>query len=242
MDNLWTFLKTILESILSLFAKKEEIIIIKPEEPIVKSKPKIEEPEKPIDKLIEELKEKIKEREEPKEPEEPKEIEVTFEDALKFVLKWEGFITNDPKDNTPGMLINELAKDPGGLTIWGISEKSHKEAVWKMYQLIQEGKEEEAFEIAENIYYEVYWLKSECDKLPSPINIIVFDTAVNMGRSRAKEFFDKCFEYNTDDNLGYFSWQDYLFQRIDFYTKCEKANLYLKGWINRVIDLYKEVK
>ena len=217
MDNLWTFLKTLLESLFSSFDKKE---IVKPaEEPIVKPEPKIEEPEKPIDKLIEELKEKIKEKEEPKEePEEPKEIEVTFEDALKFVLKWEGFISNDPQD-------------PGGLTIWGISYRSHKEAVLEMERLIDEAKKEEAFEIAEKIYYENYWLKAGCDKLTSPLDIIMFDTAVNLGVSRAKEFL------TTSSN-----WEDYLFKRIDFYTKCEKANLYLKGWVNRVVALYKEVK
>ncbi|MBE3138916.1 MAG: hypothetical protein IMZ63_03785, partial [Actinobacteria bacterium] len=139
------------------------------------------------------------------------------------------FISNDPQDL-------------GGLTIWGISYRSHKEAVLEMESLINEVKKEEAFKIAEKIYYENYWLKSECDKLPKPMDIIVFDTAVNMGISRAKEFYDKCFEYNADDNLGYFSWQDYLFRRIDFYTKLEKFNIFGKGWINRVIALYHFVK
>jgi len=213
MDNLWTFLKTLLES---LFDKKE---IIKPvEEPIVKPEPKIEEPEKPIDKLIEELKEKIKEKEELKEePEEPKEIEVTFEDALKFVLKWEGFISNDPAD-------------PGGLTIWGISYRSYPKEVLEMERLINEVKKDEAFAIAKKIYYENYWLNN-CDTKTFPANMIIFDTAVNCGKSRAKEFYDA----STD-------WQDYLFKRIDYYTKCEKFNIFGRGWLNRVVDLYKEVK
>jgi len=141
-----------------------------------------------------------------------------FKKALQFVLKWEGFISNDPQD-------------PGGLTIWGISYRSHKEAILEMEKLINEQKKDEAFKIAEKIYYEVYWLKSECDKLPKPMGIIVFDTAVNMGRSRAKEFYDA----STD-------WQDYLFNRIAYYTKCKNANIYLKGWINRVIALYHFVR
>jgi len=218
MSNLGTFLQTLLESLFSLFDKKEIVKLV--EKPIIKPEPKIEEPkpEKPIDKLIEELKEKIKEREEPKEPEEPKEIEVTFEDALKFVLKWEGFISNDPAD-------------PGGLTIWGISYRSYPKEVLEMERLINEVKKDEAFAIAKKIYYENFWLKADCDKLPSPFNLIVFDTAINCGKSRAKEFYDA----STD-------WQDYLFKRIDYYTKCEKFNIFGRGWLNRVVDLYKEVK
>ena len=141
-----------------------------------------------------------------------------FKEVLAFTLRWEGFISNDPQD-------------PGGLTIWGISYRSHKEAVLEMEKLIDEQKKDEAFRIAEKIYYEVYWLKSKCDKLPDPMGIIVFDTAVNMGRSRAKEFYDR----STD-------WQDYLFNRIAYYTKCKNANVYLKGWINRVIALYHFVR
>lgn len=141
-----------------------------------------------------------------------------FKEALNFVLRWEGFVSYDPQD-------------PGGMTIWGISYRSHKEAVLEMELLISEVKKDEAFKIAEKIYYENYWLKSECDKLPKPMDLIMFDTAVNLGKSRAKEFYDT----STD-------WQDYLFKRIAFYTKCEKANIYLKGWINRVVALYHFIK
>jgi len=141
-----------------------------------------------------------------------------FDQALKFVLKWEGFISNDPKD-------------PGGLTIWGISYRSHKEAVLEMEKLINEQKKDEAFAIAKKIYYENYWLKTDCDKLFFPMNIIIFDTAVNMGRKRAFDIFIK--------SLG---WEDYLFRRIELYAGFKQAKLYLRGWVNRVISLYHFVK
>ena len=141
-----------------------------------------------------------------------------FKEALQFVLKWEGFISNDPND-------------PGGLTIWCISYRSYPKEVLEIERLINEVKKDEAFKIAEKIYYENYWLKAGCDKLSSPMDLVLFDTAVNMGRSRAKEFYDA----STD-------WQDFLFRRIAFYTKCKNANLYLRGWTNRVIALYHFVK
>jgi len=141
-----------------------------------------------------------------------------FKKALDFVLKWEGFISNDPKD-------------PGGLTIWGISYRSYPKEVIEIEELINKQKKDEAFAIAEKIYYENFWLKAECDKKTFPVNIMVFDTAVNMGRSRAKEFYDASSD-----------WQDFLFKRIAFYTKCKNANIYLKGWTNRVIALYHYIK
>jgi len=141
-----------------------------------------------------------------------------FKKALDFTIRWEGFISNDPQD-------------AGGMTIWGISYRSHPKAVLEMERLINEQKKDEAFDIAEHIYWNDYWLKGECDKKIFPANILVFDTAVNLGLSRAKEFYDA----STD-------WQDYLFKRIAFYTKCKNANIYLKGWVNRVIALYHFVK
>jgi len=141
-----------------------------------------------------------------------------FKEALNFVLRWEGFISNDPQD-------------AGGMTLWGISYRSHKEAVLEMERLLGEVKKDEAFAIAEKIYYENYWLKSGCDKLPSPMNIILFDTAVNMGRKKAFELLDP---YN--------DWRDYLLKRLYAYSKFKQAKLYFRGWANRVLDLYKYIK
>jgi len=58
-----------------------------------------------------------------------------FDIALDFTLRWEGFVSDDPNDE-------------GGMTIFGISKRSHPKAVMGMHQLILEGKKEEAFQIA----------------------------------------------------------------------------------------------
>jgi len=145
-------------------------------------------------------------------------VKKDFDKALKFVLKWEGFVS-DSKD------------DRGGLTIWGISYRSHKDAVLEMKRLIDSGKKDNAFKIAKEIYYQNYWLKTGCDDLPYPFNIVVFDTAVNMGRSRAIKFIDP---YN--------DWRDYLLKRLYTYSKFKQAKLYFRGWANRVLDLYKFIK
>lgn len=141
-----------------------------------------------------------------------------FERALKFIAPIEGFISNDPDDK-------------GRLTIFGISSRSHKNAVLKMKKLIDEGKKEEAYEIAKKIYYEVYWLKTGCDGLPFPFNVVVFDTAVNCGRSTATRLL------NT-----YSDWKDYLFKRLDYHNECGTARKHIWGWSRRIVKLYNFVK
>lgn len=141
-----------------------------------------------------------------------------FRQALPQVLKWEGFISNDKNDK-------------GGLTIWGISSRSHVDAVFEMKRLIEQGDKDKAFKIASDIYYEVYWKKMGCDKITCPeLAVVVFDTAVNMGRSRAKQLLEE-----SDEN----DWKDYMLRRLYTYSKFRQAKLYFRGWANRVLDLWR---
>ena len=130
-----------------------------------------------------------------------------FEKALAFTLKWEGGYSNDPRD-------------PGGETNFGISKRSYPHEDIKGMTL----------ERATKIYYENYWIKAKCDMHCFPMNIILFDTAVNCGRTRARKLL---YDYN---------WQEYLLRRIAFYSKCKGAKTFLRGWVNRVISLYEYIK
>lgn len=144
-----------------------------------------------------------------------------FDKALKFVLKWEGFVSDDQND-------------PGGLTIWGISYKSYPKQVTRMKKIIDaEGKDWkfEAFKIAEDIYYQNYWLKAGCQYMKYPNNIVTFDTAVNMGRSMASKLWENSLD-----------WKEYLLLRLYTYSKFKQAKLYFRGWANRTLDLYNFIK
>ena len=132
-----------------------------------------------------------------------------FKKALEFVLRWEGGYSNDPND-------------PGGETKYGISKRSYPELDISKLTLKQ----------VKEIYYENYWLKSGCDKLEHPLNIVVFDTAVNMGRSRAKKIYDEAYGSG---------WRGYLLLRLYTYSKFRLAKIYFRGWANRVLDLYKNL-
>ena len=129
-----------------------------------------------------------------------------FDRAVVFVLRHEGVYVNDPRD-------------PGGETKYGISKRAYPMLNIKDLSV----------EDAKLIYEKDYWLKAGCNKLQWPLNLVHFDTAVNMGYGRATEFDSK-----TSD------WRDYLMMRVGFYARiAEKNPMYLRGWINRVLELYK---
>ena len=147
------------------------------------------------------------------------EINKDFERASKFTLLREGFISNDPEDT-------------GKETIFGISSRFYPKVVQEMKKLINEGKTEEAKKIAIDIYYENYWVKADCDNLPLPMALVVFDTAINSGVSKAKEILREC----SGD------WRYYLLLRIVFNTKCASEATHLRGWTKRIASLYEYVK
>lgn len=131
-----------------------------------------------------------------------------FDRAVDFVLEREGGLSEDPND-------------PGGLTKYGISQKAYPNLDIKNLTI----------DDAKKIYYEDYWLKSGCNELNFPFDIIVFDTSVHCGVYRAREFLSESSD-----------WKDYLLRRIEFYTELEIAKYYMRGWVNRVIHLYEEVR
>jgi len=140
-----------------------------------------------------------------------------FDKALDFVLSWEGGHSNDPGD-------------PGGETYKGISRNMNPQ--WSGWQFVDKKDFTSADRDIEHFYKVNYWNKCACEYLQGPLDIVIFDTAVNMGVSRAMLIL------SSDCN-----WQDYLMFRIMRYCEIStKTPQYLKGWLNRVIALWKLVK
>lgn len=166
-----------------------------------------------------------------------------FKRALDFVLKWEG----------------EETSDTGGLTKYGISQKSFPTLDIQNLTIKD----------AELLYYKHYWLKGKCDKLSWPLSGILFDSAVNIGIQGATKILQKAVnavitrylkdkipkikedgilgpktekaiwilsEYEVVDLLAY----EIGLKRIRYYCNLasrEEYGKYLRGWINRVLDL-----
>ncbi len=135
-----------------------------------------------------------------------------FERAVAFILRHEGGYVND-------------LRDPGGETKFGISKRAYP-------HLDIKGLTEAE---AKEIYRKDYWDRAGCGALEWPLCLVHFDACVNMGLARATEIKAKAS-----------NWTDCLFLRIEFYSelvgKRLQAGVYLRGWINRVLDLWKEAK
>jgi len=133
-----------------------------------------------------------------------------FDRSITFILKWEG----------------DLTSDTGGLTRWGISQKSYPDLDIANLTL----------EEAKAIYKKDYWDAMKCDTFMFPECMVIFDSAVNCGVTRTKLWVAE-----SEQNGG---WRNILLLRISHYTKLandKKYKPYFLGWMNRVMDLYKTV-
>lgn len=132
-----------------------------------------------------------------------------FKKSLEFTLTWEGGYVNDPDD-------------PGGETKWGISKRAYPDVDIKNLTP----------ELAAGIYWRDYFVASGAVNLPFPYCAAAFDTAVNLGVGRCKQFVE-----TAED------WQGLLARRNAYYTDLVKKKpalqKYLKGWLNRLNDLKK---
>jgi lysozyme family protein len=130
-----------------------------------------------------------------------------FHSIIPFIIEHEGGYVNHPND-------------PGGETKYGISKRAYPHLNIKDITV----------QDAVRIYYEDYW-EDSWNKLGFPLAACMLDTAVNMGKKRAREFFDR------SDG----SYITYIQVRIAKYKeiidKNPKMKVFEKGWMNRVTDL-----
>lgn len=135
-----------------------------------------------------------------------------FSRCIPFVLEREGGYSNDPKD-------------PGGETKYGISKKAWPKLDIKNLTL----------EDAKVIYYQHYWL-FVADKLSWPLNLCVFDTAVNQGTKKARQLLKQSGE----------DWKKYLeLRRIEYLELIRSKPVldrFRRGWLNRINELKKYVE
>jgi len=110
--------------------------------------------------------------------------------------------------------------DPGGATRYGVDQRSHPNIDIKNLTADE----------ATTIYWNE-WLRYGCDHLPSPIDWLYFDAAVNCGVGRAHSFL----------NASGRDPKKYQDARRGFYNRLAEAKptlkKFLKGWLARVDDL-----
>jgi len=132
-----------------------------------------------------------------------------FPHAISFVLYWEKWKSDNPKD-------------PGGLTIWGICQRDYPDEVNTMLGM----SEKDSRVYAERFYRREFWDAMGCDDLQGLIDIVIFDCSVNQGKARAKAIArNAC------------NWADAILLKYDYYDDIKLFTQFGRGWSRRAISL-----
>lgn len=166
-----------------------------------------------------------------------------FEASLPFILRWEGGYVNHPND-------------PGGATNKGVTQKVYD--AWRRKQGLPPRSVKEIQDSEVQAIYETgYWLPPRCNELQRHLDLVQFDTAVNMGPGRAVRFLQAAVGCTVDGGFGPNTLRAvdgcdlgatlvaYCNEREAYYRRLAERNpkfkVFLKGWLNRLNALRKEV-
>lgn len=169
---------------------------------------------------------------------------ITLEEALRFTLKWEGGYTNDPLD-------------PGGPTNFGVIQSRYDQYRRDNNLSLQSVKFITKKEYTE-IYEKYYWDPIRAEWVSSPLGLVLFDTAVNLGVGGATARLQSSLKVPVTSR-----WTQAISNTIHTADQVAVAlnicNLriakryarvrqrsdqkrFLRGWLNRDNDLIREVR
>ena len=167
-----------------------------------------------------------------------------FVSALPFILRWEGGYVNNPNDR-------------GGATNKGVTQRVYDD--WRRKQGLAAADVRSLTDSETQLIYESgYWLPPKCDTLPSPLDQVQFDTAVNMGPGRAVKFLQQAVGAMPVDGrygpgtqscvagcdtgealIAYCNAREAFYR--DLTVRDPKQGVFLKGWMNRLNALRKQI-
>lgn len=154
---------------------------------------------------------------------------MTFDQAMAFIFKVESGYVSNPND-------------PGGETNFGLSQRAYPDLNIKILTK----------DIAAQIYQKDYWDALQLDQMPPEIRLIVFDCAVNQGKSRAVKILQNLLGIVQDGYVGQATFAalkvhpvaqvflQYAQARHDHYTQDVRWPTFGKGWSKRLLDVVLE--
>jgi lysozyme family protein len=158
-------------------------------------------------------------------------MQSNWANAFKMMLASEGGYVNHPSD-------------PGGMTNLGVTKR-----VWEEW-VGRESNEKEmrslTSEMVEPLYKRKFWDACKCDELPSGIDYLVFDFAVNAGVGRSAKILQTAVGVTPDGGIGPITVaavnaipeaelvEKFSQAKEDFYRSLNTFETFGKGWLNRV--------
>lgn len=153
---------------------------------------------------------------------------INFDQAFGFVVGAEGGYVNDPHD-------------PGGETRFGISKRAYPNEDIKNLSIDR----------AKQLYRSDCWDACKCDAIPSPLNLYVFDAAVNQGVGVAIKLLQHILGVTQDGVIGPKTLSVasqinvetaalYLADRALRYANTDNFDRFGRGWFKRLFLLAME--
>ncbi len=166
-----------------------------------------------------------------------------FEKALDLVLQSEGGFSINLFDNG-----NKLPDGRQGCTNKGITQNSWEEFVG--HPVTHNDMRNLTHEQIAKFYKAKFWKLAKCDELPSGVDYVVFDFAVNSGVGRAIKTLQQTISVQADGLIGRITLSKldeynpmafiskFSEKKIEFYqdlvARKPDQQIFLKGWLNRV--------
>lgn len=167
-----------------------------------------------------------------------------FSTLLPTILRHEGGFVDHPAD-------------PGGRTNQGITQRTYdayRSAKGRSTQSVRHMADAER----DDIYRTRYWGPIGGDRLPPPLDLVLFDSAVLFGPGRAIEWLQRALGVTPDRSIGPMTWraleradpallaQHVLSLRRAYHRHrvalVPSSRVFLKGWMNRVDELERTVR
>ena len=154
-----------------------------------------------------------------------------FPASLALVLQSEGGFVNHKFD-------------PGGMTNLGVTRNVWKE--WVKRDVDEAEMRALTPELVTPLYKARYWDACRCDDLPRGVDYCVFDSAVNMGSSRAAKLLQAALGVTADGSIGRATiaaataadpvelLEAFSLGKEAFYQSLPTFGTFGKGWLNRV--------
>ena len=158
-------------------------------------------------------------------------MKINFQASFALILKSEGGFSNHPSD-------------PGGMTNLGVTKRVWEE--WVGHEVTEQDMRNLTPAIIAPMYKAKYWDKVCGDDLPSGVDYVVFDAAINSGPGRAIKWLQACVKVDVDGQIGPHTLNavtafsdvdlisDYNKRRLSFLIDLPTWPTFGKGWTNRV--------
>lgn len=158
----------------------------------------------------------------------------TFCELIKHVVRSEGAYSNNPRDK-------------GGPTMYGVAwnfNAGYLQSVLGMKHPTD--IRNLTLDQAKQLYFDRYWVTSNGDGITDiDLAYIHLDAAINCGVGAAAKFLSrlsknpKNFDFTGGKNrtLAMTLFLEYTAQRLSYYTHCKDRDVFLDGWINRMVDV-----